>query len=178
MRWILFLVLGYVVLVAQTSLVQLVTFSTEAAGTVQPDLLALLAALVALYARTGLDAMLAGWALGLAADLTAGKAIGVMPVTYALAASAVWRFREVFFRERLSTRIVLTLLFCLIAHGLWVTAQTLLAWRAMAWGAYGRAMLQAGLLSAYTGVLAAPGGWLLGKALPLVLAAPAGRARR
>lgn len=174
MRWAPFLVLTYVTLVLQTSLVRAVTFSV-AAGTVQPDLLALTAVFVALSVREGLDAMLAAWALGLAADLTTGAAIGVMPVAYALGASLVFRMREAFFRDRISTRIVLTLLFCLVAHGLWVTAQSALAWQ---WGAYGRVMIQAAMVSAYTAVVAPPLQWVLAKGESLLLGPPAGRGRR
>jgi rod shape-determining protein MreD len=175
MRWIPFLVLTYIALVLQTSLVRVLTFSAGAAGTLQPDLLALTAAFVAMFAREGLDAMLAAWALGLAADLTTGAAVGVMPITYALAAALVFRMREAFFRERFFTRVSLTLLFCLVAHPLWVTAQSALAWR---WGGYGWVLLQAILVSAYTAVLAPWVGWLLSKTEPLLFGPPAGRSRR
>ncbi len=179
MRWLPLLILTYGLLVAQTSLVQLAGFSAGAAGRVQPDLLALTATFVAMFARSGPDAMLAGMALGLAADLASGAAIGVMPVTYALAGGAVYRVRDALFRERAGARIALTLVFCLIAHGLWVTIQTLLAWRAMTWGDYGRVLLQAVLVSAYTAALAWPGQWLLSKAESLLfVGAPAGRSRR
>ena len=178
MRWSVFFLLAYLTLVVQTSLVQWLTFSAGAAGTVQPDLLALTAAFIALFARAGLDAMLAAWALGLAADLTTQAAVGVMPVTYALAAGAVFRLRDAFFRDRISTRLVLTLVFCLLAHPLWVTVQAALDWRHNTWGAYGLTLLQAVLLSAYTAVLAAPLQWLLAKAEPLLWSQPAGRSRR
>ena len=178
MRWTVFLVLVCLTLVVQTSLVQWLTFSAGSAGTVQPDLLALTAVFVALFARAGLDAMLAAWALGLAADLTTQAAVGVMPVAYALAAGAVFRLRDAFFRDRISTRFILTLVFCLLAHPLWVTAQAAIDWRRNTWGGYGLTLLQAVLLSLYTAVLAPPLHWLLAKTGPLLWGQPAGRPRR
>jgi len=183
MRWIAFLILTYAVLLLQTSLVQFGSFLAGSAGSVQPDLLALVAAFVAMFARNNLDAMLAAWVLGLAMDLTTGgggvhgSAVGVMPVAYALAAGAVYRLREVFFREKASTRVVLTLLFCLVAHGLWVALQSLLSWRYMTWGAYGRTMVQATLVSLYTAALAPLAHWLLDRAEPWLLAPGGGRTR-
>jgi rod shape-determining protein MreD len=175
MRWIPFLALSYVALVLQTSLVHAVTFSSGAVGDVYPDLLALTAVFVALFAREGLDAMLAAWVLGLAADLTTLAAIGVMPITYALAAGLVFRMREAFFREGLFARASLTLVFCLVAHPLWITAQAALAWR---WGGYGWALVEAILVSMYTAAVAPPIFWFLGKAEPLLFGPPAGRSRR
>ena len=46
MRWIGFLILAYVAVLLQTSLVQAAAFRAGAAGTVQPDLLALMATAV------------------------------------------------------------------------------------------------------------------------------------
>ena len=178
MRWIVFLVLAFLTLAVQTSLVQWLTFRAGSAGTVQPDLLALTAVFVALFAREGLDVVLAGLALGLAADLTTDAAVGVMPLAYALASGAVFRLREAFFREKMSARIALTLAFCLLAHPLWATAQAVLAWRINSWGDYGLTMVQAVLVSAYTAVLAPPWFWLLGKAEPLLWVSPPGRSRR
>jgi rod shape-determining protein MreD len=184
MRWVFFLILTYVVLLVQTSLIQWISFRAGAAGSVQPDLLALVAVFVAIVARSGLDAMLAAWALGLAVDLTVGgggtrsSALGVMPVAYALAAWAVYRLREVFFRERASTRILLTLLFCLLAHGLFVTLHTLLSWGQTTWGAYGRVLVQAIFISLYTAALAPLAHWLLDRVEPWLLVSGGGRARR
>jgi rod shape-determining protein MreD len=178
MRWIPFLVLAYLTVVVQTSLGRLLAFGAGSAGTVQPDALAWAAVFVAMFARSSVDVMLSGWVLGLLADLTTGAVVGVMPIAYALSAGAVFRVREAFFREKFSTKVMLTLVFCLLAHGMWVTGQSLLAWRAMTWGAYGRVLLQAALLSAYTAALAPAAHWLLGKAEPLLLGAPAGRGRR
>ncbi|HUS46739.1 MAG TPA: hypothetical protein VNA25_28435 [Phycisphaerae bacterium] len=184
MRWISFLILAYVVLLIQTTLVRLVHFTVASAGTIAPDLLAMVAVFVAMHVRSGADVMLAAWALGLAADLTTGggpnalPAVGVMPIAYALAAGMVYRLREAFFAERVSTKIVLALLFCLVAHGIWVTVQSLLACRAMTWSAYGQMLVQALGLSAYTAALMAPAHWVLTRLGGLFVAAPAGRARR
>jgi rod shape-determining protein MreD len=178
MRWVPFLILTYAVVLLQTTVVQWLSFMAGAARTVQPDLLAMVAVFVALFARGGLDVMLAAWALGLAADLTAGAAVGIMPVTYALAAGAIFRVREVFFRERFGTRFILTLVFCLMAHGLWATLQSLISWRHMDWGAYGRVMLQAGGISLYTAALAPAAHWLLERVESRLIPSSGGRTRR
>jgi hypothetical protein len=184
MRWSVFLVLAYLTLAVQTTLVQWLRLDAGAAGTVQPDLLAVLAVFVALFARSSLDAMLSSMALGLAVDLTAGEitrgfAVGVMPVAYALAAGAVYRLKEAFFRDRVSTRFALTLVFCLLAHPLWVTVQAALDWRRNTWGGLGLTLLQAVLLSLYTAVLAPALLWILARAEGLVWGGqPAGRGRR
>lgn len=177
-RWIPFAILAYAAMVAQTSVAHLVTFSAGSAGTISPDLLAMTAVFVAMYARAELDVMLAAWGLGLAMDLTTAQAVGVMPLMYALAAAFVFRLREAVFRERILTQVVLAMLFCLPAHGLWVTVQAALAWRDTTWGDWGRSLLQAVLIASYTAALMPLVHWALAKLQPLFLAAPAGRGRR
>lgn len=160
MRWIPFIILTYFVLLLQTSVVGLISFSAGSAGTVAPDLLAIVAVFVALGARYGVDALLAAWALGLAADLTTGggagaaTVLGPMSLAYMLAAGVVFKMREAFFRDRAFTKVMLALAFCLLAHPIWVTLQTLRASGAMTWADYGKLLVQALLLSLYTAVLA------------------------
>ena len=183
MRWIPLLILTYLVVLFQTTLGRLLTIRTAGIGTIGPDLTALLAVFVAFYGRNGVEVMLAAWVLGLAVDLTTTggvgsmTAVGPMPLAYALAAGLLFRVREAFFRERALTQGLLAAAFCLLAHGLWVTTQSLLGGRTT-WAAYGRTLLQAAALACYTGLLMPLAHVLLGKAQRLFLAAPAGPGRR
>lgn len=187
MRWIPFLILGYLVVLLQTTAGRFLTFTTQAAGSIGPDLAAVVVVFVALYVRNWADGMLAAWALGLAVDLTAGAggpgatAVGPMAVAYCLVAGLLYRVREAFFRERALTQAFLGGAFCLLTHAFWVTTQSLLAYKAMTWPAYGRTMLQAAGLSCYTAVLMPLGHFLLRAVQRWFLPAPAGpgaRARR
>ena len=72
MRWAPFAILGYLVVLGQTTLADSVALSTRSIGVVGPDLMAICALFVALHVRGAVDAMLAAWVLGLAADLTTG----------------------------------------------------------------------------------------------------------
>jgi rod shape-determining protein MreD len=184
MRWVPFLILVWVVVLLQTTFGRALTITTSSLGAVAPDLAALVAVFVAFYVRTWPDAMLGGWALGLAIDLTtsggagAGTAVGPMAVAYAVTAALLFRVREAFFRERALTQGVLALAFCLLAHGTWVAAQTLLARGDADWSAYGRTMLQAAALACYTAVLMPLAHLALGKIQRLFLATPVGPGRR
>ncbi len=156
MRWVLFLILAYALTVLQTTVGHLLAVRH---GWASPDLLAAAAVFVCLHVRTATDAMLGAWILGMLADLTAGggtsavTAVGPMAVTYALAASLVFRIREMLFQERVTTWVLLTGLFCAIAHGLWVTGQVLLALRHVGWDDYGAMLLQALAIAGYTAIL-------------------------
>ena len=184
MRWIPFLILAYVVVLAQTTLGRVLVFTTQAVGSIGPDLMALVAVFVAFYVRGWADAMLAGWVLGMTLDLsTAGgagsvTALGPMSIAYALAAGLIYRIREAFFRERALTQTLLAWLFCLVTHGLWVTFQSLLALKEMTWGAYGRIVLQALALASYTALLMPMAHFGLARCQRWFLAAPVGPGRR
>ena len=77
-----------------------------------------------------------------------------MSIGYVLAAKIVFSVREVFFRDRLATRILLALAFCLAAHCFWVTAQFVFSWGAAPWSQYWRMILQAAAIAAYSSMLA------------------------
>jgi len=156
MRWAPFMILAAVLLLVQTTLARVLVFVVAPVGPVGPDLLAIAALFFALRARSGADAILAAWVLGFGLDLAAAggtgstTAVGPMAVAYALAAWLAFSIREAFFRERLTAQVFLALLCCSLAHLVWVTAQSLLAG---SWSSYGRLLLQAACLSAYTAVL-------------------------
>jgi cell shape-determining protein MreD len=156
MKWVPFIILTYLVMLAQCTVGgRWFTFSVTGIGMVGPDLSALLAVFMALNVRSSSHAALAGWVLGLAVDLTAGgvTAVGPMPIAYAAAAAMVFQIREAFFYERPAPQVFLTLLFCLVAHGIWVTLQAVLAFGEVSWEGYGRMLLQAAALAVYTAVL-------------------------
>ncbi len=120
----------------------------------------------------------------MAVDLTtaggagAATAVGPMAIGYALAVAAIYRVREAFFRERGLTQAFLAAMFCIVAHGLWVVVQCLLAYEVITWRDFGRLLLQAAALAAYTGALMPLVNVLLGWTRPLLISTPAGRSRR
>ena len=159
MRWVFLAILIYLLVLAQTTLAGILTFRMGGVGLVGPDLLAVLAVYVALRARAGVDVMLSAWLMGFAVDLTTGAGadvstvVGVMSLGYVLGAGAVFRMREVMFRENILVQCVLTAVFCVIAHGFWVTVQWFLGFRTTPWSGYFQMLLQALLLSVYTAAL-------------------------
>jgi rod shape-determining protein MreD len=184
MRWIPFLILAYLVVLLQTTAGQFLTIKTAGIGSIGPDLTALVAVFVAFYARNWVDAVLAAWALGLAIDLTAAggpgavTVVGPMSIAYCVATGLLFRVREAFFRERALTQALLAWAFCLLAHGLWVTAQSLLAAGEMTWRGYGQTLLQAAALACYTAVLMPMVHFALSKCQRWFLPAPVGPGRR
>jgi hypothetical protein len=160
MRWIPFAILAWVMIVLQTTVAQVLTTDRLAIGTVGPDLLASLAVFAALYAQRQTDALVAAWLLGTILDLATaggpagGSVVGPMAIGYVLGAKAVFSVRGAFFRDRLPTRALMGLMFCLVAHWFWVTAQSILSWGQTPWAEYWRMIVQAVLISAYSALLA------------------------
>ncbi|MFW6133685.1 MAG: hypothetical protein ACOC8F_07285 [Planctomycetota bacterium] len=158
MRWVVFAMATYVAVLLQTTLVGLVRIGGFAFGGVRPDLPATLAVFIALRTRSRSDALLAALALGVALDLTVAggpggeMVLGLLPMAYVLAAAVVFRVREALFRERILTQAVLALGFCLLGHGIWVSAQALLTAGETTWSAYRGMLYQAIGVSIYTAV--------------------------
>lgn len=182
MRWIPFVIFAYILILLQTTVAGLLVISPWAIGPVGPDLMAILAVFVALNVRSGADAMIAGWILGLALDLTAGgvgggTVVGPMCIAYALGCRGVFHIREVIFRERAVSQALLTLLFCLFAHGLWVTLQSVRLGRVSA-SMYGVMLLQVVGVGLYTGLLAPLGYFALIRLRSWLIISPRGRSRR
>ncbi len=184
MRWIPFLILLYLLLLVQTTVVGMISFTSRWVGVIHPDLLAICAVFIALQVRSGIDSMLAGWALGMALDLTTGgggggaaTVIGPMAIAYALGSAAVYRVRDAFFRDRPLPQAVLAMLFVAFAHTFWVTAQTLRA-GGIAPADYGIMLLQIAAVALYTALLAPIGCFALGRINRWFLLVQAGRSRR
>jgi hypothetical protein len=181
MRWVFFLILTWVLLIVQTTVGGFITLDTSAIGPIGPDLLAPLGVFVALYARQGIDAVLAASLLGFALDLGtgggpgSGAVVGVMPIAYALAAWGLFSFRDAFFRGHVLTRALLTFLFCLVVHFAWVTLQSLLGWN---WSGYWAILAQVVGLAIYTGVLAPGAMFLLDRARRWLIRPSMGRSRQ
>ena len=184
MRWIPFVILVYLIVLFQTTLGRALTFRVAEVGTIGPDIAALAAVYVAFHARGWADAMLAAWGLGLAIDLTTAGGVGVltvvgpMPIAYALAGGLLFRVREALFRERALTQALLALAFCLLAHGLWVTAQWVLTGGGLHWPAYGWSLLQVLASACYSALLMPLMHVGLGKCRRWFLPAAAGPGRR
>jgi len=177
MRWVLFIILGYAVVLIQTTIGRIVLFEGLTTGPFGPDFLAVVAVFVALNVRGLFDAMIAAWLLGLALDLTtggAGRCVGPMALAYALAGGAVYQLREAFFFRRALPQMFLAMVFCFIAHGVYVTLQSLLAWN---FRAYGRELVQVMLISLCTAVVMPVGHFLLHRCRRWIIAPAPGRSR-
>jgi len=149
-RWVYFILLTVAVIVVQTTVGQVLWVRTPV-GLVGPVFPAMVAVFVTLSVRSGTDAALAAWVLGLSVDLTlSGRGMGLTALLYAAAAAGIFRVREAFFRDRVFPQMVLGFAFCLFVQGLWA------AWAA-AWSSgtvgFGRLLVQALGVSAYTAAL-------------------------
>jgi rod shape-determining protein MreD len=178
-RWVPFLILVYMVLLVQTTVGRILTFQRTAWGTVGPDLAAIVAVYLALHLRDGMDLAITAWTLGLAVDLTtAGPAVGPMALAYLAAGAVVLKLREAVFRERAAAQMLMAMVFCLLAHGLWVTVELL--WLPpvnRSWAQYGWMLKQASVLAIYTAALMPLGHWVLGRAERFLIAPQSGRSR-
>jgi rod shape-determining protein MreD len=184
MRWIPFLILTYAVVLVQTCLGWVLFIDSASLGSVGPDLAAMVVVFVVFYARSATDTMLAAWILGMAVDLTTGGGIGAMTVlgpmsiAYCLAAGLLWRVREAFFRERAITQAMLAFAFVAVAHGIWATAQAILATGHVSFGDYGRTLLQVLAVAGYTAVLMPLAHYVLRKCQRFFLVSAVGPGRR
>ena len=178
-RWVPFLILVYAILLVQTTVGKILTFQRTAWGTVGPDLAAIVAVYLALHLRDGLDLAITTWTLGLAVDLTTGgPALGAMALAYLLAGAALLKLREAVFRERAAAQMLMALVFCLLAHGLWVTVESL--WLPpvnRSWKQYGGMWKQACALAMYTAALMPLGHWALARMERFLIAPQSGRSR-
>lgn len=181
MRWVLFLIIVFLMLVIQSTVGRMVAFDVGVVGRVAPDLMAITAVFVALRGPSLLAAMTAAWALGFAVDLVAvggvdsPTVLGPMSFAYAVAAGLVFKMREAVFSEHAVMQGMLALLFCGVSHLIWVTAQTLLSG---AWAYYRSLVVQALVVSVYTALLMPVGYWLLSMVQRLFIEVPVRRTRR
>jgi rod shape-determining protein MreD len=179
MRWISFALFAYAFVLVQATLGQILVFDRLGVGPVGPDLVAILAVFLALHVRNRIDALLGAWALGALIDLTmGGGVVGPMAVGYVLGVWLVFALRESIFRERALPQMFLAMVFCFLAHGLWVTAQTLLCETSIGLYGYGAMLQQVFLSAVYTALLMPLGHFLLHFSRGLLLTAAPRRERR
>ncbi len=160
MRWVPLAILTYVLALGQTTLGGMIDIHLAKIGPVRPDVLAIVAVYAALNVRSAVDAMLTAWVLGLVVDLTTGAGtsdstlVGPMALAYALAAGCVYKVRDAVFREKVVTQFTMTVVFCIVAHWLWITAQWMLAFEGTTATGYVLMLVQAVLAGLYTAALA------------------------
>jgi hypothetical protein len=184
MRWIFVIILAYVVLLLQTTVVGLITLNTETLGAIGPDLAAVAAVFLALHGRSVADVMIAAWVLGIALDLNVSggfansTVVGPMALGYCLGTAAVFHIRELLFRDWFVTQIVLTFLFCIVAHGTWILWQALSVQESLSWSLLGELALQGLLLSFYTALLAPVGHFVMRPLRGILIPSHPSRGRR
>lgn len=113
MRWFPFALLIGVLLVLQS----VVAPRLEVFGA-RPDWVLVVVVFLAMHA-TPRDAILGSWVIGLCADLMTIERLGLLAVSYAIAAMAIASVRDYLFRRRAVTQFVATLLMCLLVRLAW-----------------------------------------------------------
>lgn len=138
MKWISFAILAGVAIVLQTAVTPFIEIQS-----IRPDLMFILAVHYALWGPWP-EAAIAGWLLGLLADMQSLDRIGIHAFCFGLAAWAILRIRQVVFRDHAATQIVITLIFTVLVQLIvelyrrWGTTgpSTSLVWPALLTGAY------------------------------------------
>ena len=114
MRWTVFCIFAYVMLLLEISLRN--TLRLDYVGGISPSFMAVLAAFIALFAQR-LSALWACWIMGLLMDLASGRQsqgiviIGPQALGFAFAGLVILSLRTMVFRRRLITMAVMTTLF-------------------------------------------------------------------
>lgn len=158
MRWLLTIIMTYLIVLLQTTIGKMFTFERFAIGPFGPDFMAIFVVFVTLFARTQVDALMVAWIAGMMVDLTtaggAGLAtrVGVMPLCYMLGAWVVFNLREGLYRDRFLPQMMVAGIFCLISHMVWIIIQSIFG--SVGWGVFGRLIGQVLLSSIYTGLFA------------------------
>jgi len=140
LRWLVFIPLAVLALIAQISVGAVLRVGVGATGlSLSVDFLAIVAVLVTLRVRMATDAMLAGWVLGLLIDLSSVcEPIGLYACCFAIAAWAIFQVRSAVFADNPLSQALTTLAFCLLGHvparlfvNLYVRATAVMLWREM-----------------------------------------------
>ena len=155
MRWIVFGIFAYLFAMIQMTLGNILILDRLAMGPIGPDFMVIFAIFIAFNSRDVIDAMIAGWVLGMLIDLTTGgggSCVGPMAILYSFMCWVVFSIREGIYSERALTQMIMAGVFCIVTHGLWITIQSLIAFD-LSWGEYGSLLLQVLLSGLYTAVL-------------------------
>lgn len=114
MRWLTFMILVAAALTLQSAVApRLEVFGARA------DWLLVVVIFFGLYAPAG-DAVFGGWIIGIAADLMTIERLGLLALSYALAAMLVVAVRDYLFRDRAVTQFILALTVSLILRAAWL----------------------------------------------------------
>ncbi len=169
MQWFGLVIVTIVVAAAQTTLGHLLAIKG-----VHPSFL-LVAAVYYGFRWPVSEAGIAGWVLGLAADLTSGGLIGIQSLCFALAAMIASRLRGVLLIDHPVAQILTT---GLLGWGAYSLTFVWLAWRGgwTAWP-FGMSLRAAGWFALYTAVLAPYLFWLLERLVPILGLQPQARRR-
>lgn len=119
MQWLAFLITAVVTVTVQTTLAPALTV-----GGVRPDFILIAVIFFALHGR-GLDAVIAGWALGFAADLQSVQRFGLMALCYAMVAYGVYAIRPYLFRRHPLAQFLVTWISGLLVYGLLLSMTSL-----------------------------------------------------
>ncbi len=114
MRWLTFFLLAAVVLTLQSTIAPRV----EVLGA-RPDWILVIVVFFSLYAPRR-EAIISAWIVGMAADLMTVERLGLLALSYALAAVGITSVREHLFRYRAATQFVVTLVVCLLLRAAWL----------------------------------------------------------
>ncbi len=169
MHWFGLVIVTIVVAAAQTSVGSLLTINMVA-----PSFL-LVTAVYYGFRWSATEAGIAGWALGLAADLTGASPIGAHSLCFALAAVIASRLRSVVMTDHPLAQMLVTGLLGWLAYSVIFTHA---AWRDgwTTWS-FGLSLKRAGWVALYTALLAPYLFWLLERAVPLLGLQPHSRRR-
>jgi rod shape-determining protein MreD len=148
MKWVPFAILALAAVILHTTVAPRLAF----AG-VRPDWILIAVVFFAIHARN-VDVVIAGWVLGLLADMQTVERFGLLSLTYAAAAAITYGTREHVFRFHPLAHFAVTL-----AVGAFVQA-VLLGYDVFAGGAadviWTQRLVSGGLVAAYTALWAPP----------------------
>ncbi len=133
MKWLPLLVVGWLIVLVQSTLGRVLIFERFVVGPIGPDMMAALLVLLGLNGKKTGEVCSGAMVLGLMMDLmTAGGGpsltrVGPMMLAYGLAVFLLQQIREAVDRDSLLPVAVLSGLVTLIAHGVWMILQYSLA---------------------------------------------------
>jgi cell shape-determining protein MreD len=151
-RWFLVIIVAYVCLVAQTTVFRVGALALPVGGHwVRPDLLLVVGLFLALFYRPG-EVFVAGWILGLVADVAGGTGrLGLLAIEFGMLLALVSAFRDSLPRTRVLGQFALALVVALVVRLAWHLAMPVLSG---GWPALGYAVAGAALDAVYTAILA------------------------
>lgn len=171
MRWAVFAIFGFVLVVIQLSLRNALTL--QSLWQISPNVVAPLAVFIALFAQRS-AVLWACWLLGLLVDLSPQSAgatyhlLGVNALAYTAGGYVIMQLRTTVFRRRVLTVGFLTLVFIVAATLVSVMLLTIRSWYPGELSYRPLAGLGKGVLIAvYSGIIAIPLGWLLNQTFSL-----------